>query len=190
MMVTVRVGAVRAWLRGAVNTGAERARKVGHALSRRIKDAGLAIGRGVGVGDDESSFGGGRSAVWLEVVEEYKQKLLAFLEKSSFERFPRFEKFMRRILGGPAKPRELPQPNKRKGPVKLGAHTPPTNEEAARFRQQIQAGIMKANMQEHAGLRDGVERHRAENMVRAVDPDEGRQRREREQPEDEDQDQP
>lgn len=161
-----------------MNSSVDRARSIGHAISRRIKDATGSISVSVGVGDDESRFGGGRSVVWVEFVEEYKKKLLAFMEKSVFERFPRFEKFMRRVLGsskGP--PLALPTPDRPKVPVKLGVHKPPTNEEAERFRQQIQLGIMKAHQQEHAGLRDHVDKHRTKNRVLPVDPDEEREER-------------
>lgn len=186
----MRVGAVRVWLRGAVNTSVGRARSIGHAITRRIKSAADKISVSVGVGDDESSFGGGRSQMWLEVVDEYRKKLLAFLERSTFERFPRFEKFMRRILGGDRPlPPALPSPEKPKVPVKLGAHTPPTNEEAAKFRAQIQLGIMKAHTEEHAGLRENVSRHRADGMVGRADPDEERRgRRSEPEPEPEEDD--
>ncbi|MEQ8280974.1 MAG: hypothetical protein RMA76_36365 [Deltaproteobacteria bacterium] len=185
MIRDVRVGAMRAWLRGAVNTTVGRARSIGHAISRRIKDATGAISAGVGVGDDESNFGGGRSVVWLEFVEEYKNKLLAFMEKSVFERFPGVEKFMRRVLGAPKRPPPaLPTPERPKVPVKLGVHTPPTNEEAERFRQQIHMGMMKAHQEEHAGLRDHVDRHRARGRVEPTDPDEERDPHEPDEEED------
>ena len=130
-------------------------------IGRKIREATGAIDAGVGVGDDESSFGGGRSRAWIqEMIEETKKKLLTVFEKSFFERFPRFQKHMRRILGttkAPELPKEVEKP---KSPVKLGAHTPATGEQAAAFRRQIEYERMQAHTREHAGLREKMDRRK------------------------------
>src|SRR5262245_49745350 len=127
-------------------------------VARKIRAATGAIEAGVGVGDDESEFGGGRNRAWIqEMVEDAKKRLLALLEKSFFERFPRFQKALRRLLGAPVQqvPKILP-----KGPprgVKLGAHTFDSSQ-SEEIRRQIQQKITDAHTREHAGLRDHVER--------------------------------
>lgn len=157
----MRIVPLRVWFSNAMQQSAAYARRVGTMIGRKIRDAGGAIGRGVGVGDDESEFGGGRSRAWIqEVVEDAKKKLLTLFEKSFFERFPRFQKHMRRLLGSPEKPiPQLPAEKKPTAPVKLGAHTP-TSEEAAAFRRQIEQGMRDAHTREHAGLRDTMDRRR------------------------------
>jgi hypothetical protein len=152
----VRIGALRVWISQAVHQSTAAARRIGTMVARKIRAATGAISAGVGVGDDESEFGGGRNRAWIqEVVDDARKKILALLEKSFFERFPRFQKAMRRLLGAPAPlaaPRILP---KSAGPVKLGAHTPVRNDE---YREQIERGIRDAHQREHAGLRDRIEK--------------------------------
>ena len=151
----MRIGALRVWISQAVHQSAIAAKRIGTTVVRRIRAATGAIEAGVGVGEDESEFGGGRNRAWIqEMVEDAKKRLLALLEKSFFERFPRFQKAMRRLLGTPARPppRVLP---KSAVPVKLGAHTPVRNDE---FRDQIERGIRDAHQREHAGLRDRIEK--------------------------------
>jgi hypothetical protein len=153
----VRIGALRVWISQAVQQSSIAARRIGTMVARKIRAATDAIAAGVGVGDDESEFGGGRNRAWVqEMVEDARKKILALLEKSFFERFPRFQKAMRRLLGTPSMklsaPRVLP---KASGPVKLGAHTPVRNDE---YRDQIERGMREAHQREHAGLRDRIEK--------------------------------
>ncbi len=156
----MRVGALRVWLSNAVLQSTSAAKRIGTMVARRIRAATGAVDAGVGVGDDESEFGGGRNRAWIqEVLDDAKKKILALLDKSFFERFPRFERFMRKVLGAPprgAAPKALP---KRTGPVKLGAHTPDADERDT-YRRQIQRGLMDAHTREHAGLRDRGERRK------------------------------
>lgn len=157
----MRIVPLRLWFSNAMQQSAAYARRVGTMIGRKIRDATGAIDRGVGVGDDESEFGGGRSRAWIqELVDDAKKKLLTLFEKSFFERFPRFQKRMRRLLGSPAPvaPKLLTD-EKPPVPVKLGAHTP-NSEQAAAFRRQIEQGMRQAHTREHAGLRDTMERRR------------------------------
>ena len=152
----MRIGALRVWITHAVQQSTVAARRIGTMVARKIRAATGAVDAGVGVGDDESEFGGGRNRAWItEVMEDARKKILALLEKSFFERFPRFQRAMRRLLGTPKDlaPRMLPKPSA--GPVKLGAHTPVRNNE---YREQIQRGLMEAHQREHAGLRDRIEK--------------------------------
>jgi hypothetical protein len=95
----MRITNLRVWLNHAVRESVGAARRVGHAIHRRIKSSSDKVEVGVGIGDDESGFGGGRTQVWLEWLDDARDQVLRFFEKSTFERFPRFEKFMRRLLG-------------------------------------------------------------------------------------------
>lgn len=146
----------------AVNQSVGAARRVGKAVTKRMRAATGQVDAGVGVGDDESSFGGSRARVWFEeVVDETRKKLLNILERSVFERFPKLEKLVRRVLGEPRRTLapELPPP--RKGPTgPLGAHVPKASPEAERFKAQIQRRLHQAHTEEHAGLRDTMDRRR------------------------------
>lgn len=157
----MRISALRVWFTHAVHQSAVAARRVGTMIGRKIREAtGGSIERGAGVGDDESEFGGGRSRAWIqEVLDDARKALLALFEKSFFERFPRFQKHLRRLLGAAPAPALAP-PEKRTGPPrKLGAHTPSASE-ALELRRQIDEGIRSAHTREHAGLRDSMDRRR------------------------------
>jgi len=157
----------------AVNQSVGAARRVGKAMAKRVRAATGRIEAGVGVGEDESRFGGNRARVWFEeVMEETRTKLLQILEKSFFERFPRLERALRRFLGQPTKQvaPQLAPPKRPTGP--LGAHNRVPSAEAERFRAQIQQGIMKAHTSERAGLHENMRRRRAQSEPgREQDPD-------------------
>lgn len=169
----MRINTVSAWLRSAVSQSVGAARRVGHAVTRRIRRGTAPIDAGVGVGDDESGFRG-RSRVWLELVEEYRDKLVRVFEESLFERFPRLEAMVRRVLGKPKeapKAPALPAPARRAGPTgPLGAARPKESEESRRMKAQIQLGILRAHTQEHAGLRDAASRRLTDGAA-AAEPD-------------------
>lgn len=144
----------------AANQSIGAARRVSKAMGKRLRAATAAISAGVGVGDDESSFGGGRARVWFEeVLDDTRKKVLNLLEKSVFERFPRFERMVRRLLGTPkAPPPPTLPPPRPTGP--LGAHVPGRDPDAERYRAEIQRRMRDAHTREHAGLRDDMERRR------------------------------
>lgn len=154
----MRIGALRVWISQAVHQSAIRARRMGTVVARRIRAMTGMVDAGVGVGDDESEFGGGRNRAWItEMVEDARMKILALLEKSFFERFPRFQKAVRRLLGTAAKNAPAPMlPRSGAGPVKLGAHAPSVHRNE--FREQIERGRLEAHQREHAGLRDRIEK--------------------------------
>lgn len=164
----MRITAFRTWVRNAVQHGASAAKKIGHAISHKVRSATGAVEAGVGVGEDENEFGGRRSRVWFEILEEARKKLLDIFEKSYFERFPRLERLVRRFLGGSTKqqaPKMLPK--RATGPVKLGAHTP-DRAGAEAYKKEISDRMMKAHVQEHAGLRDDIEESRSGPRGRAT----------------------
>ena len=158
----MRIHNLRNWLNHAVNQGYERARKVGHAIGKRMRNSGTAIDAGVGVGQDEAAFTGRGGRVWLEVLDEYRQKILEMFERSVFERFPRMERFVRRWIGRSLVRRapQLPPPKRKRPTGPLGAHTPIRNEEAERLREQIERARQEAHTREGAGLRERHERRR------------------------------
>lgn len=155
----MRITAFRVWVQGAIQQGVGAARRAGLAISRRIRPSGQQVDAGVGVGDDESRFGGGRgSRAWFtELLEDAARRIRALFEHSRFERrFVKVEAFLRNLLGLP--PREkiaptLPPPRKAPGP-RASAPPPVSAEQAARFRQQIQMGRVQANTARQAGLRE------------------------------------
>ncbi|MCA9555494.1 MAG: hypothetical protein KC933_36030 [Myxococcales bacterium] len=160
----VRITALRTWMAHAVNQSVGAARRVGKAMAKRVRAATGRIEAGVGVGEDESRFGGNRARVWFEeVMEETRAKLLQILEKSFFERFPKLERALRRFLGQPTKEvaPKLPPPKRPTGP--LGAHGPVRSAEAERFRAQIERGILKAHTTERAGLQETMRRKREQS---------------------------
>ncbi len=139
----------------------DRAKKVGHAIGRKVRAATGAISAGVGVGDDESEFGGRRNRAWIQVLEEARERLLQLFEKSYFERFPRLERLVRKFLGGSTKqlaPKVEAPKAKPTGP--LGAHNGVSPEQAARFKAQIQRGIMEAHTRENVSARERANRKR------------------------------
>lgn len=122
-----------------------------------MRGEGNEIGRGVGVGDDESEFGGKSGRVWFEWMEEARERLLALFEHSVFERVPGLQRFVRHWLGRPAKalPAKLPPPRPT-GP--LGAHTPNVD---PRDEAYIRRRLMAAHVSESAGLRDAMAQARS-----------------------------
>jgi hypothetical protein len=154
----MRITAFRTWFSNAVQSGVGAARKAGTAISRRIREATGKVEAGVGVGDDESSFGGGRgSRAWFEFLEDVVKKIRSLFEKSKFERrYVRVEAFLRKLLGLP--PRvidapKLPPPKRPTGPPR-SLPKPMSAEESARMRQQIQMGRIQANATKSMNLRD------------------------------------
>ncbi len=164
----MRVAAFRAYARRAMDGAFASGRRLARAVGARAKDLGLSIGRGVGVGGDESRFGGERGrAWWLEEggldrwVATTRERILAWLERSRFERFPRFERLIRRLLGTgrptppPVAP-ELPRPRGPAGPLGARPLSGPHPEDAA----AVRARLFEAHTRERAGLRDRVESHK------------------------------
>lgn len=153
----MRITAFRAWVSQTMNQGVGAARRAGVAISRRIRAATGKIDAGVGVGDDESSFGGGRgSRAWIELVEEAVKRFIRLFDRSVFERrYVRVEAFLRRLLGLPpkARPPVLPPP---KPAARPSAPAPISAEQAARFREQVRLGMVQANTARDAGLRAKV----------------------------------
>lgn len=152
----MRIQTFRAWFSQAVENGVGAAKRAGMAISRRIRPRGGSVDPGVGVGDDESSFGGGRgSRAWLEIVDEYIERLKRWIfEKSSFEKHPRFEAFIRRLLGLETTKRAppLPKPRPRTEPVRPASQPGP--EEQARLRDQLQRGRIRAQTTDRLNLRE------------------------------------
>ncbi len=142
-----------------MHRGLGAARRATRAISHRIRGDADGVARGVGVGDDESSFGGQRARVWFEEwMEEARERLLALFEHSVFERVPGLQKWARRFLGrtsAPTAPPMLP-PKRPTGP--LGAHTPGGQDAD---RAYIRRRMLDAHMSEHAGLRDAMAKARA-----------------------------
>lgn len=148
----MRVHAFRAWFVGAMNQGVGAARRAGHAMTRRIRNARGQVDAGVGVGDDENEFGGGRSRAWFEHLGEYVGRLLKLFDKSTFERFRPVESFFRRLLG--LSPRAVPEPKVPKQPTKrLAAPAPIDPAEAARLRAEIRQQMIMANARGIQNLR-------------------------------------
>lgn len=173
----MRITTFRSWVSAAVQSGVGAARRAGVAISRRIRDATGRIDAGTGVGDDESSFGGGRgNRAWIELVEEAIRRFKALFERSVFERrFPRFDAWVRKFLGLPARRApELPKPKpKPRAPVRPAAPIDPA--EAARLKAQLQLGRIQAHTSERFDLRqvneDRARRRRARSEAAAEPPD-------------------
>ncbi len=125
------------------------------------------VGRGVGVGDDESQFGGKSARVWFEWMEEARERLLALFEHSVFERVPGLRRFVRRLLGRSASPTALrvEAPKRPTGP--LGAHTPSVDPDDQAY---IRRRMLDAHLSENAGLRDAMARARASSADEAIAP--------------------
>jgi len=159
---TVRITTFRAWVSNAMTNGAGAAKRAGHAISRRMRPGGDAIDAGVGVGDDESGFGGSRgSRAWIEIIEEYVKKLRELFHKSTYERFSRLESFIRKFLGLPprkAPPLAAPKPRQR-----MAAPPPVSPEMAARMRAQIRAGRQQATTQDRVSLRQLAENEESDD---------------------------
>lgn len=151
----VRVAAMRVFTRAW-----DGARRVGKAVTRKMRDLGLDIGRGVGVGGDESSFGGERSSVWWETWwEDTRERARAWIfEHSSFQRFPLLERLLVKLLGKPEPlPAAPPKPRpKVTGP--LGAQPPGGRSD---FDAEVARARFEAHTQEQAGLRHQVESSRS-----------------------------
>lgn len=168
----MRLTAFRAWINHAASHSVGAARRVGKAMTKRMRAATGRIDAGVGVGDDESSFGGGRARVWFEeVLEETRIRLLNILERTVFERFPKIERLMRRVLGDrkPVRAPQIAPPKRVTGP--LGVHVPKVDPEVERYRAQIQRDMLRAHTEEHAGLRDSMDRRRGRANTPAPGPE-------------------
>ena len=132
----MRITAFRAWISNV--------KKAGVAISRRIREATGKVDAGVGVGNDESGFGSGRgSRAWFEVISEYLKRFQRWWQKSTFERFPSLEAFLRKYFNyGPKQAPQFKLPPKRVTPPPR----PPTAEESAKMRDQVQLLRVQAGM--------------------------------------------
>jgi hypothetical protein len=150
----MRITAFRIWFGSAVQQGIGAARRAGFAIARKLRPSAGKIDEGAGVGDDESSFGGRGSRAWIEIVEEIKKKVEELFGRSTFERFPRFEKLLRRFFGLPKKEHNAPR---LEAPKKSAAENPASSfdlREAERVRAQIRMAVLDAHTKERAGRLD------------------------------------
>lgn len=146
----MRVNAFRVWFNHALHQGMGAARRAGMAITRKVRSSLGKIEAGTGVGDDESHFGGRGSRAWLQTLEETVERIRKLFDTSSFERLSRFEAKMRQWLGLPPKTRVLPPPAAPPPPKRRSADAPRVApkidaEQAARFRAQVQQGLIDAN---------------------------------------------
>jgi len=151
----VQINTFRAWFNSAVQQGVGAAKRAGVAMGRRIKTGSGKVDASTGIGDDETSFGGGRGhRAWLEVLEEYIKKFKGLFEKSTFQRFNRLESYLRNFLGLPPKSKPklvnpfMPTTTKYRIPNE------PTPEQKANFRKQIQAERYRAQTAEKKNIRE------------------------------------
>lgn len=135
-------------------------------ISRKLKQTLDAIDISVGVGEDESSFGQGGNRAWYEnLADEARRRLYELFEKSGFDRyFPRFEKFVKRVLGNPpgqAKlaPKIAPPPSEAQTVAKVKIRRP-EDAEAERLKAEVRRSMMMAHQREHAGIRERIAKHR------------------------------
>ncbi len=166
------------------------AKKASHALSKRVRVDPKGVSRGVGVGHDESRFGGEsarvwfaaddesrlsgrRSQAWIDWLQEARARILAIFEHTVFERVPALRRFVRRLLGRAPKPapppRVVPKPTGPLGAQPLGGNV--------RDQAYIRHRMLNAHLREHAGLRAGMAKARKTNRASSftidpVDPDE------------------
>ena len=144
-----------------MHRGLGAARNATRAITRRLRGDTDDVGRGVGVGDDESQFGGQGSRVWFEWMEEARERLLALFEHSVFERVPLLQRLVRRFLGGSTGKVAPPiaAPKRPTGP--LGAHSPTVNPADQAY---IRRRMHDAHVSEAAGLRDAMAKARTDSV--------------------------
>ena len=151
----MQINTFRAWFNNTLQQSVGAAKRAGLAVGRRIRPNSDRIDESTNVGEDESSFGGGRGhRAWFDFVEEYVKKFKRFFEKSTFQRFPRLDSFIRKFLGLP--PREKP---KMVNPFMTQQHnyrlpSKPTAEQAEKFRKQVESGRYRAQTAEKKNLRE------------------------------------
>jgi hypothetical protein len=144
----MRITAFRAWVGATLNQGLGAARRAGLAIARKIRPSSDTVEPGAGIGDDEEGgFRGRGSRAWIEILEEVRRRLEQLFGKSTFERFPRMERFFRRFLGAPSRD-SLPSPKPRPRAEPTAASRPAatlSRVEAERVRAQIRMAMIEAN---------------------------------------------
>jgi hypothetical protein len=169
----VRIQAFRAYFARTLQQSLGAARRAGHAISRRIKKTLESIDISANVGEDESHFGQTGNRAWFEFVDEARRRLYELFEKSGFDRyFPRFEKFVKRVLGRPAGPKKIappikPPPSEQQTVAKVAIRRP-EDAEVERLKAEVRRTMMMAHQRESAGLREKLAKHRTDTD----DPDE------------------
>ena len=151
----MQINTFRAWFNSAVQQGVGAAKRAGVAVGKRIKPGSGKVDASTGIGDDESSFGGGKGhRAWIEVVEEYIKKFRELFEKSTFQRFNRLDSFLRKFLGLP--PRTKAKVVNPFMPKTTNYRIPnePTPEQAEHFRKQVQTGRYRAQTAEKRNIRE------------------------------------
>lgn len=151
----MQINTFRAWFNNAVQQGVGAAKRAGVAVGRRVKPGSGKVDASTNIGEDESSFAGGRGhRAWIEVVEEYIKKFRQFFEKSTFQRFNRLDSFLRKFLGLP--PREKPKIVNPFMPKSINYKIPsdPTPEQSASYQKQIQMGRYRAQTSEKKSIRE------------------------------------
>jgi hypothetical protein len=133
-------------------------RRAGLAVSRKIRDAVGMVEAADGVGEDEGVSGRQGSRAWFTAVEETVERIRKFLEESTFVRLSKLENFFRELVGLPPRvKKELTAPmvdTKPRQSVAPSPQKPVDAEQAARFRAQIQQGLIQANTQGNAKRAD------------------------------------
>jgi hypothetical protein len=150
--LSMRVSAFRVWFSTAVS----HARRAGLAISRKFREAVDAIQISVGVGDDESGFGGQGHRAWLHAFEESFDRMRRFFEESSFERLYKLENAVRGWLGLPPRIKSAPTlplpPSKAKTVVQQKVI--PQSKTDPELLRQVRQGIIKAHTRENVRGKD------------------------------------
>ena len=151
----MQINTFRAWFNNTIQQGVGAAKRAGLAVGRRVRPNSDRIDESTNGGEDESSLGGGRGhRAWFDFVEEYIRKFKRFFEKSTFQRFPRLDSFIRKFLGLP--PREKPKMVNPFITEQRNYRLPskPTAEQAENFRRQVESGRYRAQTSEKKNLRE------------------------------------
>lgn len=136
----MRIGSLGAWTDRWYRVRAQLIRRARHAL-------GLEVDRGVGVGQDESRFGGGQARTWFEFVEDRKEGVARFFEHSRFDRLPWIGRWVRKLLALPARhlPRAPTQPVVLNPPPSALGRPRPTRS-ASGLMRQVQAARHRSSL--------------------------------------------
>ena len=160
----MQINTFRAWFNNAVQQGVGAAKRAGVAVGRRVRPGSDKVDASTNIGEDESSFGGGRGhRAWIEVLEEYIKKFRQFFEKSTFQRFNRLDSFLRKFLGLPPRATTkvvnpfMPKTTKYRIPNE------PTPEQAENYRKQVQAGRYRAQTSDKKSIREASSEYDNEN---------------------------
>jgi hypothetical protein len=140
---------LRFWCSSVARQTWDRARAISMGVGRRLRPGTSQVDVGVGVGGDESRFGGQRTQFWYDLYSDIRERIFEIFETTVFERFPGLRQVFRRFLGAPPKPPSAPSlPAPRPSGERISAPHVHATKASRDLLQQVERDRMQARLED------------------------------------------